>query len=262
MGFRRLIGGKRKCCSCGNLYPLTSEYFHKASKNWAGFRHKCKKCANRDSPKSTRIIDKENKRCPECGQLFPATLEFFYKNNQKKHGLSCYCKKCKDLKNTDWQKRNPEKVKEFHEKAMEKIKTTRYEEVLEYHRKWNNDKYKNDLEYHIERVLRERMKNSLKGKLKSDTTLALLGCSTNFFISHLESKFKEGMSWSNYGNGEGTWNIDHVIPCAKFILSIMEQQKECFHWSNLQPMWQNENRSKGSLYNGIRYKKVMQEELV
>ena len=70
----------------------------------------------------------------------------------------------------------------------------------------------------------------------------LLGCSPDFFKRHLESKFTEGMSWENYGT-KG-WHIDHIKPCASFDLTIESEQIECFHFSNLQPLWWYDNIEK------------------
>jgi hypothetical protein len=53
------------------------------------------------------------------------------------------------------------------------------------------------------------------------------------------------MSWSNYGE----WEIDHIIPCDYFNLANEEEQKICFHYLNLQPLWKNENRSKSNSVN-------------
>ena len=78
---------------------------------------------------------------------------------------------------------------------------------------------------------------------KYSSILTLLGCGVDDFIAYLESLFLSGMTWGNYGkNG---WEIDHVIPCAHFDLTDFEQQKKCFHFTNLQPMWAFDNRSKG-----------------
>ena len=54
------------------------------------------------------------------------------------------------------------------------------------------------------------------------------------------------MSWSNYGTGwygkgMSEWHVDHIIPLTSFDLRIPEQQKLCFHYSNLQPLWALEN---------------------
>jgi hypothetical protein len=78
-----------------------------------------------------------------------------------------------------------------------------------------------------------------QGTIKRSKTLNLLGCSLKEFVSHIEAQFKPGMSWANYGkNG---WWIDHIKPCAKFDLSDPVQQFQCFHYSNLQPLWWRDN---------------------
>lgn len=75
---------------------------------------------------------------------------------------------------------------------------------------------------------------------KTKQTLQLLGCSMPFFLEHLENRFSQGMSWDNYGQ----WHIDHIKPCNSFDLTQPKDQHECFHYTNLQPLWANENRAK------------------
>jgi hypothetical protein len=41
------------------------------------------------------------------------------------------------------------------------------------------------------------------------------------------------------------WHIDHKLPCAFFNLQSKEQQKRCFHYTNLQPLWAKDNIKKG-----------------
>jgi hypothetical protein len=91
------------------------------------------------------------------------------------------------------------------------------------------------------------------GKLRAAHTLELLGCSTEMLIRHLESQFVDGMTKENYGNGDGKWNIDHIIPPPYFDLTDPEQQKQCFHYTNLRPMWYKPNISKSSWYNGVKH---------
>jgi len=69
-----------------------------------------------------------------------------------------------------------------------------------------------------------------------------VGCDLNYFIRHLESQFDDEMSWGNYG----LWHIDHIQPCSSFDLSKEEEQKECFNYNNLQPLWAFDNLSKGA----------------
>jgi hypothetical protein len=71
-------------------------------------------------------------------------------------------------------------------------------------------------------------------------TEELLGCTISFFIKHLEKHFRPGMSWENYGK----WHIDHIIPCAAFDLGDPSQQRQCFHYTNLRPLWAIQNLKK------------------
>ena len=41
-------------------------------------------------------------------------------------------------------------------------------------------------------------------------------------------------------------HIDHIIPCSSFDLSDPKQQKICFHYTNLQPLWAVDNLKKGA----------------
>lgn len=72
--------------------------------------------------------------------------------------------------------------------------------------------------------------------------MELLGCDINFLRGHLESKFQKGMTWENY-NHKG-WHMDHIIPCAVFDMTNEEEQRVCFHYTNLQPLWAKDNISK------------------
>jgi hypothetical protein len=82
---------------------------------------------------------------------------------------------------------------------------------------------------------------SEKGQKRSR---ALIGCTPAELRRHIESLWKAGMSWENYGHGG--WVIDHVKPCCDFDLLWLSEQKACFHFTNLQPLWEHENIAKGS----------------
>lgn len=100
----------------------------------------------------------------------------------------------------------------------------------------------NNIQAKTKHSLRTRINLVLKGKIKSGSTIDLLGCSIEFFLQYIESKFLPGMTWNNHTrNG---WHIDHIIPCASFDLTDPEQQKKCFHYSNLQPLWAVDNLRK------------------
>jgi|TARA_E500000318_G_scaffold94438_1_gene93786 hypothetical protein len=114
---------------------------------------------------------------------------------------------------------------------------------------WNNEymkEYRKVPENKLVINQRKRISQALRGILKSNHTLDLLGCSAFELKAHLESKFQDGMSWDNYGR-DG-WHCDHIRPCASFDLSDPKQQEECFHYSNLQPLWAKDNLSKKDKY--------------
>ena len=98
--------------------------------------------------------------------------------------------------------------------------------------------------YRLTRQLRNRARKALLASraCKSGATFELIGCTSAELRSHLEAQFSEGMSWENYSYRG--WHVDHIRPCASFDLTDPEQQKQCFHFSNLQPLWRLENRLK------------------
>jgi len=53
------------------------------------------------------------------------------------------------------------------------------------------------------------------------------------------------MTWENHGV---LWEIDHIKPCAAFDLTDSKQQHECFHYSNTQPLYYSDNRTKKDKY--------------
>ncbi len=72
-------------------------------------------------------------------------------------------------------------------------------------------------------------------------------CSIEYLYQHLENQFIDNMSWDN--RGIGGWEVDHRRPCASFNFNNEEEKYMCFHWTNLQPMWKNDNIKKGCQYN-------------
>lgn len=66
-------------------------------------------------------------------------------------------------------------------------------------------------------------------------------------LSHIADQFVNGMTWENMGQ----WHIDHIRPCASFDLTDPEQQKECFHYTNLQPLWATDNLRKSDKWEPV-----------
>lgn len=124
-------------------------------------------------------------------------------------------------------------------------------EVIKRRRKLDRDRkrarLKVDPGYKLKCNLRTALAKAITRRIgaKRGGHVRLLGCSVDFLVKYIEGLWTEGMSWDNYGNTVGTWNIDHIKPLASFDLLCEEQLQECCHYTNLQPMWAVENSRKG-----------------
>lgn len=109
--------------------------------------------------------------------------------------------------------------------------------------------YRTDENYRLAAALRARMYETIV-KIQDGkqvlSSFALIGCSIDDLKEHLENQFQSGMTWQNFGE----WHIDHIRPCASFDLTDPKQQQECFHYTNLQPLWAAENISKNDKWDG------------
>lgn len=202
----------------------------------------------------------------------PATTEYFNKQKTGKLGLRADCKNCKKEKNKEWREANKGYNKQYCKKNKERVKeqvrdrykrwykkTKNKEKVKSYYTQWCEENKKiirlkkkeyvrkrrnNDIGYRILCNCRTRLCHAVKGKNKSASTMELIGCSIEQLLEHLESQFQDGMTWDNYGE----WHIDHIKPCAMFDFTKEEDQRECFHYTNLQPLWAEDNLRKSDKY--------------
>jgi hypothetical protein len=99
----------------------------------------------------------------------------------------------------------------------------------------------------IARNLRTRFWIALNGKSKMVSAVQDLGVDIELFKKILESKFydradRTKMTWDNYG----LWEIDHIKPLSSFDLTNLEEQKKACHYTNLQPLWKEDNRKKSN----------------
>lgn len=137
-----------------------------------------------------------------------------------------------------WNLENPGKQRSYDVKWQSENRSWR--------RTYQKNKEESDPSFRIHRRLQIRLWSALKKSMakKSDNTIGLIGCSIGRFMEYLKAHFVEGMSFSNYG----TWHIDHIRPCASFDLTDPKQQKQCFNFTNLQPLWAVDNLRKGDSY--------------
>jgi hypothetical protein len=212
---------KNKVCTKCGIKKLKNE-FSKTHVSSDGFYPQCKKC----------VSDYHKKYYQQNRKKILEAVETHKENNRekvladKKHEYNRHKDKY-ILNSNNWQKNNREKSNDI--KYKHKVK-----------------KRKIDPAYRIVDNLRSRMRAVLKGNNKSQHSIELIGCSSKELESYLENQFTEGMTWENYGYYG--WHIDHIKPCSSFDLTDPEQQKLCFHYSNLQPLWAKDNIKKSNKY--------------
>lgn len=207
-----------KVCSCCRQELPISEFYKKKSQP-DGLNCYCKKCA--DLKKNERLsviknipleerVIKEFKVCSCCGREL--SIDNFGKSKIHVDGRSGYCKECANKSAAESRDKNRERNRE--------------------------------LSYEGKIVC------SVCGEEKERSKFYVHSCSIPDLIIHIESQFKDGMTWENRGNGEGKWNIDHIIPlsyfCQEYRDNIEEGMSIANHYLNLQPLWEYENMEKRS----------------
>jgi len=194
----------------------------------------------------------ETKQCSHCREF--KSLDNFGKHKRYKDGLQYFCKECKKISDKEYRKNNHEKVlqmkKTYRENNPEKVRLqkrrcylNKREQYLKRNLKNYKHRYQNDNDFRILVCLRSRIGLALRGKSKSDNTMRLIGCSLNFLKNHLqETADNNGYKDFDINTYSGKdFHIDHIIPCSSFDLIKEEEQKKCFHWSNLQILKAEEN---------------------
>jgi len=200
------------------------------------------------------------KTCKKCG--LEKEISNFNIRKVSKDGYRNECKSCSKLYNIDknkaketnktWRKNNLDKLKKDYNKFLELNKDYQknYASINRDKINIRNKKRRdNNPNFKVKENVRTLIKNSLKykGIKKNQKSVEILGCSTDEFKQHLESKFESWMNWSNYGNPKDgiletnkTWDIDHIIP-----LSTAETDDDIIklnHYTNLQPLCSYKNR--------------------
>lgn len=203
----------------------------------------------------------ETKICSKCG-LKKEVCEF-NKRNVSKNGTQYYKSRCKICQSEDGKvirNKNPEKYKLWYDKNREErnIYRSKYyelnkEKIKNYNKKFQKTRnIKKRKDYHSDPIvkLRHRLSCRLREVLKfksldkKQTMIGILGCSPDFLKKHLEKQFTENMSWGNHGFYG--WHIDHIIP-----LSSAQTEEDVYklcHYTNLQPLWAEENLKKGDRF--------------
>ena len=227
-----IVNTKSNCLYCDKEYIVINpnqKYCSKSHRNKHYYRLNKQICnqhsKNNYNKNKERVLKRTKNYYLNNKEKMDASIKEWHKKNWEKNKESLI------LKSYAYRLKNPDKIaiyqKRFSIKHRDKINAQ------------CKKRYHTDKNFKLRGVISTRIRQALKGEIKSTKTINLLGCSIDYLRKHLESKFEDWMSWENHGSYDKnlkTWHIDHIIPCASFNLIHVEQQKKCFHYSNLQPL--------------------------
>ncbi len=208
------------------------------------------------------------KTCCRCKEI--KDLDGFYRNRCEKDGRARLCKSCsktqdklrdslnrekKSIRAKKWYKENHQEVidaqKEYAKQNKDKIaarqlkwKNENREHCRKRDREYARKQSRDNIQFRLKHRLRSRIRGALRsnGARKAVKTMDLIGCSALELQQWIQGLFTAGMSWE--GLMAGLIHIDHIKPCSSFDLTDPEQQKACFHYTNLQPLWRLDNLRK------------------
>jgi hypothetical protein len=179
--------------------------------------HNCNKCKN-----------KHVSKCKVCVKEY---------QDNRKDVKQQYDKKYRELNKPKIDERISNYVKLNQEKTrIRKLKWYR-ENSKSINERISNRK-KSDPIFKLTTLYRSKI-NKILGS-KREKSFDLIGCTPQELKTHIENKFTEGMCWENHGTFG--WHIDHIIPLSS--ANNDEELKKLCHYTNLQPLWWEDNLKK------------------
>jgi len=215
----------KTCSKCKVKKPVSE--FNKDKNNKDALRCKCKSCC-KEYYQSNKEYHKEYQK------------ERYQANKQNiKESVKEYYQANKEYKKKYYKKyieANKENIKEYYKEYYQANK----EKKNEYNKEYRRNRKQTDPLFKMRVNLRSRTSTAFrrKGYSKNTKTQEMLGVDWDVAKQHIERQFKKGMNWNN----QGEWHIDHIIPLSS--ASTSERLKELCHYTNLQPLWAEDNLSK------------------
>jgi hypothetical protein len=257
----------KQCTKCGNEKAVI------AKESRIRLQKQKQVCIDCDDSKSVlkfyTVGDQYHDKCIACcdgieyvcgGCVVVKELAEFYvrKDTNKPRGE---CKQCVLQRKQGWRNNNVEHNKQtakaYRERPDIKEKSKEYQAILyrtpghKEHKATlarisSKKRYHTDPNYRMKKIMRARFKELVYAGYKKESVMTLLGCSPDHLFKWINFQFDENMNWENQGD---YWHMDHIKPCASFNFEDINDQKECFHWTNLQPLFKTENIIKSDTYN-------------
>ena len=177
----------------------------------------------------------QTEQAKEKAKIYQQSEKFKLAHSEsvKKYEMS---NKCKTYRKA-W--RNSGAGKDYHKEYNKEY--TKTDKRKEYKKEYSKTRLAEDINFKLAKNLRTRLNTAIKGDYKSGSAVRDLGCTIEFLKQHLETQFKDGMNWENHGK---VWHIDHIEPLCSFDLTNREQLLKACHYTNLQPLFKQDNWKK------------------
>ena len=193
----------------------------------------------------TDLANKGKKRCTKCNIIKPFEGYALYKPGFM--GRKSQCLVCDSKYDKEYQSKTNCRAKRDKSPEAKKYRKQYIAENKDwwrkYEREYKSSRRQEDMFFRIKGNLSSRLSDLIKNRGIGQRTKELLGCDRDTFLQHIKSQFTEGMTWENYGL-KG-WHVDHVIPISSYDLTNEDEVKKACHYTNLQPLWWQDNLEKG-----------------
>jgi hypothetical protein len=176
---------------------------------------------------SNFTVTKERKEEIEkkaMGEYFDIIIDHV-KTSSSRYGdkINHTVKKAKQNENLSLHRNLVDKITHFTNDLYKQIKNTTNPEIL-----------KRD-------EVRQLHKDAWRGLQLSDDRLKALGCTVSEFQAHIEETMRDNNICGEWGR---YWNLDHILPLARYRLINDDEFQAACHWSNVQALPAKQNMDK------------------
>jgi hypothetical protein len=256
----------KQCSKCKKIKPIGEFHKHKGGKY--GVESFCKECRKAYYRNNTeKYKEHQKKYYKKNKEKYYQYSKNWLENNREKANKQRrewyknnieHCREHSKERSKRYHINNPKKTKEYQRQYDKQYYINNREKIKERRRRYikNNpeivkeqwrkrrEKRKLNIVLHLSDRMRNQILRSLRGNKNGNHWEDLVDYTLKDLMIHLESLFKDGMSWDNYGK----WHIDHIKPVDSFNFTSYKDKefKKCYALKNLQPLWAFDNISKGN----------------
>lgn len=217
----------KQCKKCGEVKPVSK--FHKNKGGILNVRAICKQCLGhtKEHFMYVRVGKNFDMVCLRCRKQ--KTSEDFWPNSNGV-GMKHVCISCEGLRSRGMN----------HDGTIDHNRRRKHLDCKSaLRRKLVTEHPEHKTHFYLQTRLSEMMSAGIRSRMNA----AAYGCTAKELTEHISSLFSNGMTWDNYGRTG--WEIDHIVPVSAFDMKDPIEIQQCFHYTNLRPLWRRDNLSKG-----------------